>query len=204
MERRSAVRDDRIHPLAETVAAAWRRRFERSSSGLSKHWRTRTTYYAATDRLAAARPGVTPTWRAIVEEVRPRGSASTFYEVTGRNAKHALHGAYLADATTVSLGIALHYRRSVAVEQLLDEAKVWTYWPYREVWLGAGSQPTADSILATVGAWADDHPGLAATLDFAPPACAVEDLVVVDGGKLPATRAYDRLCSSMRLVSSPR
>jgi len=48
-----------------------------------------------------------------------------------------------------------------------------------------------------VGAWADDHPGLAATLDFAPPACAVEDLVVVDGGKLPATRAYGRLRSSM-------
>jgi hypothetical protein len=197
LERLSAVRDDRIPPLAETVAAAWRRRFERNSSGLRKHWLTRTTYYAAGDRLAAARPGVTPTWRAIVDEVRPRGSASTFYEVTGRNAKYALHGAYVADASTVSLGIALHYRRSVAVEQLLDEAKVWTYWPYREVWLDGGPHPTADSILSTVGAWADDHPGLAATLDFAPPACAVEDLVVVDGGKLPATRAYGRLRSSM-------
>jgi hypothetical protein len=201
VERRSAVRDDRIPRLAETVAAAWRRRFERSGYGLRKHWRTRTTYYAATDRLAAARPGVTPSWRAIVDEVRPHGSASTFYEVTGRHAKYALHGAYVADASTVSLGIALHYRRSVAVEQLLDEAKVWTYWPYREIWLG---HPTPDSILATVGAWADDHPGLAAMLDFAPPACAVEDLVVVDGGKLPATRAYDRLRDAVRPVSSAR
>jgi hypothetical protein len=118
--------------------------------------------------------------------------------VTGRNAKHALHGAYIADASTVSLGIALHYRRATAVEQLLDEAKVWTYWPYREIWLGRSPFPTPDSVLIAVSAWADDHPGLAATLDFAPPACAVEDLVVVHDGKLPATRAYDRLREGVR------
>jgi hypothetical protein len=191
------VRDDRISALAETVAAAWRDTLERSGSSLGKHWRTRITYYAATDRLARATPGVTPSWRAIVEEVRPHGSPSTFYEVTGRRAKYALRDAYIEHASTASLGIALHYSRASAVEQLVDEAKVWSYWPYREIWLRR-SGLTPDSVVLTVDAWAHHHSGLAATLDFAPPACAVEDLVVVNDGNLPAVRAFDRLRDAVR------
>jgi hypothetical protein len=92
------------------------------------------------------------------------------------------------------------YRRPSAVEQLVDETKVWSYWPYRQGWLDQwqaspdlGTARATQAMVAVVQAWARQCPQLAAALDYAPPACAVEDLVMVNQRRLSAVRAFDDL-----------
>lgn len=184
--------------LDSTVTARWRRRLVGVRSE-RRHWRTKTAYYAAVDRLLAD-GRLRPAWFEVIDAVRPRGSRSTFYEVTGAHAKHSLIGAFLAEETIDSMQIALCYRRTVAVDQLIDEAKVWTYWPYRErlaVRLRAephvDEQASVDLLTATVAAWARRYRGLARAVGYAPPVCAVEDVLLLRPRKYSAVYALDLL-----------
>lgn len=195
--------------LNNTVSAKWRRRLTGDRTEEKTHWRTKTAYYRAVAELIATRPRPLLTWRSIIGAVRPSGSRSTFYEVTGPRAKHALMHDIVAAASTDSLQLALCYQRGDAVNQLIDETKVWSYWPYREGWLAQGrenpdNRASVDSLLAVVATWARRNPELAAALDHAPPACAVEDLVVLHRGQLPAMRAVATLGQTMQAVVGPQ
>lgn len=179
----------------QTVAATWRRRLMGTRPDPKPHWRTKVAYYAAVCEAIAASPGQLPSWREIVEAVRPCGSRSTFYEVTGGGAKHPLLRAYRQAATPDALQIAYAYKRRRAVEQLIDEAKVWAFWPFREEWVRKARpihdlDSAANAYLAAVADWARRSPFLAAAIDFAPPACAVEDIAALTCGRLPAIRAH--------------
>lgn len=183
-----------------TVAARWLRDLVgRGRPGPRSHWRTKTAYYRAVAGLLADGPGRSLRWSTIVDAV-PGGSRSTFYDVTGRNASHSLMGRYATATGLDAIQIVLCYQRSSAVEQLVDETKVWSYWPFRTRWLancradpGHGELAIAASLESAVAAWAQVHPGLAAAVDHAPPACAVEDLALVRQGNLPAIRAWSAL-----------
>jgi hypothetical protein len=185
--------------LTRTVAATWRCSVAGTRGDLKAHWRTREAYYAAVSNLMAADPVAAPTWRATVAAVRPAGSRTTFYEVAGRNARHRLMAAYHAASTADSLQIALLYRRTSATESLLDEAKVWAFWPARRAWLEVlahlttGATTASAAYLKVIAEWALHNPALAGAMDFAPPACAVEDLAMIHRGDLPALRAYTLL-----------
>jgi hypothetical protein len=183
--------------LEDTVAARWRRRLVGARPDQKRHWRTKVTYYDAVFTLLESGSGDALSWRTIVDAVRPRGHRSTFYEVAGPNAKHPLVGAYLeesGDAGIEAMQIALIYRRGMAVQQLIDETKVWSYWPHRE------GMPCADdaSLGAAVAAWTRRCPKVAAALGYAPPMCAVEDLLLVRRGQLSAHNAVELLSTTMR------
>jgi hypothetical protein len=141
----------------------------------------------------------------VVEAVRPRGNPSTFYEVAGPHAKHALIDAYRAARSADALQIALNYQRRSAIEQLIDEAKVWSFWEYRAAYLrthaGADRLPI-ESFIVTLDTWAGLHPSLAASLEHAPPASAVEDLVALHNGGLAALWAQRLLTDVMRRATS--
>jgi hypothetical protein len=195
--------------LNDTVSATWRRRLA-GPDGTRVHWRTKTHYYRAAARLLRDRPTQPLGWRDIVGAVRPRGSRSTFYEVTGPGSKHALMDEFEATGQADSLQIALFFRRENAVEQLIDETKVWSYWPFREGWVSAcHSEPditvarATDALVVVLSAWARREPELAAALDHGPPACAVEDLTRLHRGQLPALRASATLKRAMLSVAGP-
>jgi len=179
--------------LDHTIAAQWRTRLVGKKGEDRAHWRTKTAYYRAVNDLIVA--GAPLSWHSIVGAVFPKGSRSTFYDVTGPRSKHPLMREYLAAARSESLQLALCYRRHKAVDQLIDETKVWSYWPARQAWLEQTRQAahlrTAESMLHALARWASSHPELAAALDHAPPACAVEDLITFHHGQLPAIRAWD-------------
>jgi len=199
-----------LNALDDTVTARWRRGLA-GTRGLEKsHWITKMAYYEAVDRLLAAGGAEPLTWRTIVDSVHPRGNSSTFYGVTGPRARHPLLRAFSASDCVESLYIALYYQRVSPVDQLIDEAKVWAYWPYREVWLDEcrrrnvltreGALSAATSALV---AWAKDRPALASTLGFAPPMCAVEDLMLMCQGQLSARAAVARLTEVVRESRNP-
>jgi hypothetical protein len=179
----------------QTVVATWRLRLTGTKPDEKTHWRTKVAYYQATKELLAIDPE--PGWRDIVNAVRPKGSSSTFYEVTGRRAKHALIGAFRDARTTDALALALCYQRSSPVAQLIDETKVWSFWPYRLGWIeqcrstpGICVATATDALRAVVGEWSRREPDVAAALDHAPPACVVEDVVAMNRGRLPALRVH--------------
>jgi hypothetical protein len=184
--------------LDSTVTARWWRRLggERSDR---RHWRTRTGYYAAVSQLLEAGTH-RPTWSDVVNAVRPRGNRSTLYDVTGVHAKHSLIGDLLAQETSDPLQIALYYRRVAAVDQLIDETKVWTYWPYREslstqyrIGSDLGEQASVGLLVDAVASWARRYPGLARALRHAPPVCTVEDLLLLQPGRCSAVHAMTTL-----------
>jgi hypothetical protein len=190
--------------LDNTVTAQWRRRLAGVRPEERRHWRTKTAYYAAVNRLLAA--GVPqPSWSDVTDAVRPKGSRSTFYEVTGVHAKHPLVRDLLAHEGIDSMQLALYYRRANAVDQLIDETKVWTYWPYREFLsmryrIDPGldarvsdARVSVEMLASMVGAWARRNPSLAAALGHAPPVCAVEDLLVLRPGQFSAVHAVRTL-----------
>jgi len=198
------------HPaqLGNTVAARWRSRLTGDPRNEKSHWRTKTAYYRAVRDLVAS--GTQPlSWRNIVAAVRPRGSRSTFYEVAGAHARHPLVGDLIEDGKMDSIQIALCYRRSGAVEQLVDETKVWSYWPYREgmlSWFAGRPQSAAamaEMLVRVLRDWAHSNRRLAAAVDFAPPACAVEDLLVIMPGRLSALRLAGDLTHVLRDASGP-
>src|SRR2546430_8266897 len=119
-------------PFEETVSARWRQQLAGVRATERRHWRTKIAYYHAVSRLLAG--GVSrPAWFDVIDAVEPKGSRSTFYEVTGAHAKHALIDELRAQDGAESLQLAYCYRRENAVDQLIDEAKVFTYWSYREL-----------------------------------------------------------------------
>ena len=195
------------YDLQSTVAQRWWRDLTDSRHSPRPHSQTKVAYYTAVRDLISRNPDEPLTWRTVVDAVRPRGSGSTFYEVTGRHAKHALISAYEHEENAEALQIALTYRRRGAVEQLVDETKVWSFWPYREAHLSHSEfgEPDIDDYRAALAGWADAHPTLAAALDYAPPACAVEDLVVLHRGTLATLRAQRQLTALLHhVVTSPR
>jgi len=172
----------------DTVSARWWRRLAGPGPTEHQHWRTKTAYYAAVHRLFAG--GLSrPAWFDVISAVQPKGSRSTFYEVTGAHAKHSLIDALRAQDAADSLQLVLYYQRSCAVDQLIDETKVWTYWPYREFLRARhGIAPELDPIgsvdllASAIGEWARGNTGLAAALCWAPPVSAVEDLLRLQPG----------------------
>jgi hypothetical protein len=122
--------------------------------------------------------------------------------MTGGHAKHSLIGDLLAQPALDAMQIALYYRRACAVDQLIDEAKVWTYWPYREsLSLRYRTEPGLDGaelLASTVGSWARRNRGLAGALQCAPPVCAVEDLLVLCPGRYSAVHAVTSLAQIIR------
>jgi len=186
--------------LDETITARWRRRLVGVRPEERRHWRTRTAYYAAVSGLLAQ--GASGfAWSDVIGAVHPRGCRSTFYEVTGAHAKHSLFGELLAQGDLDAVQLAWCYRRANAVDQLIDEVKVWTYWPYRERWEaapGPAGPDSADSLVSAVGSWARDHLEVAAALDCAPPVCAVEDQLVLYPGQYSAVSVVWRLTDVIR------
>jgi hypothetical protein len=192
----------RSYDPRRTVAQRWWSRLAGLDSGPRPHWQTKVAYYTAVRDILTRHPDQPLTWRTVVAAVRPRGSGSTFYEVTGRNAKHALIDIYAEQDDAEALQIAWRYRRSRAVDQLVDETKVWSFWPYREEILlaQATGELAIGRYLVALVQWADRHPALAAALDYAPPACAVEDLVVLSHGTLGTAPVVRQLTSLIRRV----
>lgn len=195
--------------LDHTIAASWRRRLA-GPDGTRVHWRTKIHYYEAAAKLLRARPAHPLGWRDVVDAVAPKGSRSTFYEVTGPGSKHALMDEFQAAGATDSLQIVLSFRRENAVDQLIDETKVWSYWPFREGWVSTcRSAPdidvsrATDGLVAVLAHWARSEPELAAALDHGPPACAVEDLVTLHSGQLAAIRASATLRDALRSAAGP-
>jgi len=193
-----------IDALQATVIGQWHDRLAENTSARRNHWQTKVTYFNAAAELLAAHPGRPLTWKGVVAAARPRGCRSTFYEVAGAHARHRMVDDLIRDGRSDSIQLALRYLRSDPVDQLVDETKVWSYWPYRQRLLArlAGTPMTRTATEASLAqcllAWAGRYGQLAAALDHAPPACAVEDLMVILNGQLAALRAASRLTDLLR------
>src|SRR6266567_6406490 len=123
--------------MKRTIAACWRRSLEgpqdQGNDVAGKlHWQTKISYYRATAGLLRDAPEAL-TWGEIVQ--RANGSRSNFYQVTGSRAPHSLLREYQTAQCGYSADIADLYRRLPAVQQLVDETKVWSYWGYRTGWI---------------------------------------------------------------------
>ncbi|GAA2337255.1 hypothetical protein [Dactylosporangium salmoneum] len=189
--------------LSNTVVARWHRRLSANPTAKRSHWRTKTVYFRAVAALVTTTPTAQINWKNIVETAAPHGSRSTFYEVAGAHARHPLLEAFINDGRNESTLLALHYQRGDAVAQLIDETKVWSYWPYRDRMIDALTGPAAPEavqaeVVAAVQKWGRANPQLAAALEHAPPACAVEDLMLAHNGRLVATRAAHLLADELR------
>ncbi|MFI5910826.1 hypothetical protein [Dactylosporangium sp. NPDC051541] len=191
--------------LANTVVSRWHKRLSANPTAKRSHWRTKTVYFDAVASLVATVPASQLTWKSIVDAAAPNGSRSTFYEVAGAHARHPLVSAFIDDDYTDSIQVAMYYRRTDAVAQLLDETKVWSYWPFRERMvngLGALGPLTPEALEAQVceslTKWSRTHPQLAAALGHTPPVCAVEDLMLIRKGRITAVRAVAQLTEHLR------
>jgi hypothetical protein len=186
-----------------TLAERWRMEVMGSRAEPRSHWKTKVAYYRAVCEALAAADGGPLSWRDIVAVVRPRGSSSTFYEIAGPHAKHSLVDVYHQTNDPDALQIALNYSRGSAADRLIDEAKVWSFWGYRESYLHRQTQagePPTDALVRALATWATRNRTLAAALHFAPPVCAVEDLVALHNGGLAALRAQRWLNDVMRVA----
>ncbi|MFD0742073.1 hypothetical protein ACFQ1L_09445 [Phytohabitans flavus] len=160
--------------LIHTVVGEWHRRLSTTHSAKRSHWRTKIIYFQSVSWLLAMSPGIRLSWRRIVEAASPQGSRSTFYEVAGAHARHPLIEDLIRDGRLDSIQLALCYRRSDAVAQLVDETKVWSFWPYRERLLArfaaepAPAEAMEAALVEALAAWASRNRGLAAALDHAP------------------------------------
>jgi hypothetical protein len=191
--------------LRNTVIAGWYTRLSGNATPRRNHWQTRTNYFRAAEELLGTRPLAPLTWKSIVSAARPRGCRSTFYEVAGAHARHRMVDDLISDGRPDSVQLALRYVRTDPVEQLIDETKVWSYWPHRQRLLnhllaaGGGTRAGAEQALVrTLLTWARQNEALAAATGHSPPACAVEDLTVLHQGRLAAMRAGARLSDVLR------
>jgi hypothetical protein len=189
--------------LNDTVVARWHDRLAGRAAPRRNHWKTKEVYFRSVARLISACPDQPLTWRTVVAGATPYGSRSTFYEVAGPHARHRMIDDLIRDGGLDAMQLALQYRRSAVVDQLVDEAKVWSYWPYRQRLLTElPASTTAEAMTTRLArallAWAGGHAHLAAALDHSPPACAVEDMVVIADSRLTAVRAAAGLRDLMR------
>jgi hypothetical protein len=193
-----------LEDLRTTVIGGWHDRLAGNKSARRNHWQTKIVYFRAVTSLLAAQPAQPPTWKCVVDAAGPLGRKSTFYEVAGAHARHRMIDDLLADGRPDSVQIALHYLRTDAVEQLIDEAKIWSYWPYRQHLLTSvlteemTDQQMEHALTRSLVVWARSDDQLAAALDHCPPACAVEDLTLLRRGRLAATRAASHLADVLR------
>jgi len=196
-----------IEDLRQTVIGKWHRRLADNKSPRRNHWQTKVVYYQAAADLLAARPRQPLTWKSVVAAARPHGCRSTFYEVAGAHARHRMVDDLIADGRPDTVQIALRYLRNDPVEQLIDETKVWSFWPHRQQLLGrrltaaTTRDEMAGALTDALSTWARQNPALAAAVGYAPPACAVEDLTVLHDGQLAGMRAASRLTDVLRHVN---
>jgi hypothetical protein len=195
-----------LHELRETVAVRWRRELAGPEPSVRKHWNTKVSYYRAVDSLLAGGRGDPLSWVDVVAEVRPHGSRTTFFGVAGPHAKKPLLRAYRAAPAGPVRDVAAGLDRPTVPEMLVAETKVWSYWPHRVGWMhelfraDELTRPAvAECLIRVLLDWAVREQGLAAALDHAPPACAVEDLVVIREGQLGADEAGSVLREALRL-----
>jgi len=197
-----------VSDLRTTVLSRWYVRLADNPSEKRNHFRTKLVYYRAAAELLEADPARPLTWKRVVAAARPRGARSTFYEVAGAHARHRMFDALINDGDSDSIQLALGYLRNDPVDQLVDETKIWSYWPYRQRLLkiltgtAMAQVDLEDAAARSLAAWAKQHRSLAAALDHAPPACAVEDLMVIARGRLAAVRAAGRLSDHLRKCTS--
>jgi hypothetical protein len=190
--------------LCDTVIDRWYTRLAGNTSARRNHWQTKIVYYRAAAELVAAQPGQPLTWKSVVAAARPHGCRSTFYEVAGAHARHRMIDDLIKDGHPDSVQIALRFQRTEPVDRLIDETKVWSYWPYRAQLLSTLRTPglplaaKREAQEASLAGWARRHPALAATLGHCPPACAVEDLTVMYQGQIAAFRAASLLGDVLR------
>jgi len=199
-----------IEDLHTTVIGKWHVRLADNKSARRNHWQTKIVYFRSAAELLTACPGQSPTWKTVVAAARPRGCRSTFYEVAGAHARHRMIDDLIDDGRPDSIQIALRYLRTDPVEQLIDETKVWSYWPYRQrlitriLTAEMAQAQMEDALTRSLTVWARRNESLAAALDHSPPACAVEDLTVLCRGRLAAIRAANQLSDVLRLATVPR
>jgi hypothetical protein len=187
----------------ETVVSRWVRRLSANASPRRNHWRTKSIYYRAAVLVLETEPRPALTWKSIVAATGDLGCRSTFYEVAGAHARHRMVDELISDGSSDSIQIALRYLRTDPVEQLIDETKVWSFWPRRQQFrhaLTTGMSPgeIESELTAALAAWTIRHPALAGAVDATPPACAVEDLTVIHRGRLSGTQAANRLTGVVR------
>jgi hypothetical protein len=197
-----------IEDLHKTVIAGWHSRLTRNESPRRNHWQTKIVYFRSAANLLAAQPAGKLTWKTVVDGARPHGRRSTFYEVAGGRARHRMIDDLIGDGSSDSLQLALCYLRADPVEQLIDETKVWSFWPYRQRLLTTGlhdgltPRQMEDELRGVVTRWARDNAGLATAIGLSPPACAVEDLVLLHRGRLAAAWAAVRLTEVLKRARS--
>jgi hypothetical protein len=193
-----------IEDLHRTVIGQWYARLADNPSARRNHWQTKVVYFRAATELLSAHPKQPLTWKSVVAAARPRGCRSTFYEVAGAHARHRMVDDLIGDGRSGSIQVALRYLRADPVEQLIDETKVWSFWPHRQELLGrlpsAGMSPDEMQVALTesLSVWARRNTSLAAALGHSPPACAVEDLTVLSLGRVGPARAASRLSDVLR------
>jgi len=186
---------------SDTVIADWYLGLADNRSSRRNHWTTKVMYYQAVTELLDARPDHPITWKGIVGAARPRGCRSTFYEVAGSQARRGMVDHLIADGSISSYTIALHYSTTDPITRLIDEAKVWSFWPYRQRFRQAADgdpERIPEPLRELLAEWAHTHPGLAAATRCRPPACAVEDLTELSAGRLAPIRAEDLLTETLR------
>ena len=196
-----------IEDLHRTVIGGWHTRLATGGSPRRSHWQTKIIYYRAVTELLTARPTRLLTWKTVVAGARPHGRRSTFYEVAGSHARHRMFDDLIRDGGSDAIQLALRYLREDPVEQLIDETKIWSYWPYREQLLTSGlhagltDEQMEEALITTVATWARSNAALAAAVHHSAPACAVEDLMVLRQGRLAAAGAASRLSEVIRRVN---
>jgi hypothetical protein len=195
-----------LHELRDTVAVRWRRELAGPEPSVRKHWNTKVSYYRAVDSLLAGGRGDPLSWMDVVAEVQPHGSRTTFFGVAGPHAKRPLPRAYKSAPAAPVRDIAVLLDRSSVPQMLVDETKVWSYWPHRVGWMhelfraDELTRPAvAECLVRVLLDWAVREQGLAAALEHAPPACAIEDLVVIREGQVTAAEAEQVLREAIRL-----
>jgi hypothetical protein len=207
-----------LRDLHHTAVATWRNRLVGDQTEARCHWRTKTTYYQAVADLLIGNSVESLSWRTIIGAVLPKGARATYYEITGPKARHSLIGALVSSADPLALQLGFVYHRQDAVSQLVDEMKVWSYWPYRQSWLeqlresyqldsrddrtGMDPRVAADSLRWMLAAWGGRNPVPAAALRCSPPVCAVEDLVMLGPDRMSPLRAHEELTRVLRTVTA--
>ena len=193
-----------LEAFDETVLGRWVGRLAGNTSPRRNHWRTREIYYRAAEVLLEIEPRPALRWKNIVAAAGERGSRSTFYEVAGAHARHRMVGDLIAHGSVDAIEIALRYQRHDPVAQLIDETKVWSYWPLRQQMIEKADVPgttpdrVGEALSHALVLWARRNPALAAATGHCPPASAVEDLTTIYRGRLAATRAVGRLTDVLR------
>lgn len=195
-----------LHELRETVAGRWRRELAGPEPSTKKHWNTKVSYYRAVDSLLAGGHGDALAWNEVVDEMAVGGSRAGFYEVAGPHAKKPLARAYRAGPAGPVRDIADLLDRATVPQRLIDETKVWSYWPHRVGWMHelyradeVARPAVAECLIRVLLDWAVRERGLAAALDHSAPACAIEDLVVIREGQIGAVEADRVLREAIRL-----